>query len=84
MKKYAVMLAGVTAAGSAVLGPFGSIILFGGSMGYYLHHTMNVYIVVDGAEVELHSALYFIGVWGEEEANKQCDALVNLISPHRT
>jgi len=45
-----------------------------------MHRTLNVIIVFDGVEVELMSEVYFTAIWGEEKANKECDALVSLIS----
>ena len=83
LKKYAVFLAGITAAGGAVtMGAAAVFILGGGSIAYYVHRTMNVMIVVGGKEIEILSVVYFSGLWNEENANNQCDKLIAMVSPH--
>ncbi len=83
LKKWLITIAGLTAAGSAVtMGMAAAITIAGGSMAYYIHGTKKVTIVVDGTEVELLSILYLDPIWNVANANKECDELVALISPH--
>lgn len=83
LKKWLITVAGLAAAGGAVtMGMASAIAIGGGSMAYYIHGTKKVIIVVDGVEVELLSILFLDPIWNVANANKECDDLVALISPH--
>lgn len=83
LKKYALFIAGMAAATSAItMGTAAVVILCGTSLGYMWHRAMKVMIIVDGKEIELLSIVYFEGMWNEEKANSQCDELIEMIAPH--
>lgn len=83
MKKWLIVVAGLAALGAApTMGAAGGIALTGGLLGYYLHKTKKVVILVNGTEIEILSVIFFEGIWNEENANAECDALVALVSPH--
>lgn len=80
MKKWLLTLAGLTAAGAFASGPvIPTLAIAGGTFGYLMHRTMRVFATINGAEVEIHSEVYFDPWIKAEHANARCDALISLI-----
>lgn len=63
-----------------------AVAIMGIATGYSLHGTKKVLITQNGAEFELLTTLYFHvldkGPLCEGSADRQCDELVDLISPY--